>query len=401
MSDIANPLNTLQEQEQAESDKPPSYRPRLARTLRVAVIANVKGETALPIDAPADADAEFDKRETIQAIQSAIESEGHTTLFLSGDASLPYTLRETSPDLCFNISEGLGGDGREAQVPALLEMMRVPYTASRVLTSAIALDKTMTKRIWHEVGLPTAVFQEFITGQEPLVQDLLFPMFVKPAREGTGMGMDKGSIVYNEEELRLRVAWVINTYHEPALVEEYLSGREFTIAVMGRPDAALYSRRPELYRKDGFHRFPVLEVDNSLSVTPGVYGHHAKTLHSGENGYPGFICPANIEPALAEYLFDLAIQAHKAIGALDISRVDIRMNAAGQPRLIEINTLPGLTPDFSDLCVIANGEGLSYTDLILEILYLGASRFSLVEPNRRRELESIRMQAAVPQYAAA
>ena len=221
MSDIANPLNTLQEQEQAESDKPPSYHPRLARTLRVAVIANVKGETALPIDAPADAGAEFDKRETIQAIQSAIESDGHTTLFLSGDASLPYTLRETSPDLCFNIAEGLGGDGREAQVPALLEMMRVPYTASRVLTSAVALDKTMTKRIWHEVGLPTAAFQEFVTGDEPLIQELQFPMFVKPAREGTGMGMDNGSIIYNEDELRLRVSWVINTYHQPALVEEY------------------------------------------------------------------------------------------------------------------------------------------------------------------------------------
>ena len=401
MSDIANPLNTLQEPEQAESDKPPSYHPRLARTLRVAVIANVKGETALPIDAPADAGAEFDKRETIQAIQSAIESEGHTTLFLSGDASLPYTLRETSPDLCFNIAEGLGGDGREAQVPALLEMMRVPYTASRVLTSAVALDKTMTKRIWHEVGLPTAAFQEFITGEEPLNQDLKFPMFVKPAREGTGMGMDNGSIIYNEEELRLRVAWVINTYHQPALVEEYLPGREFTVAVMGRADAASYSRRPELYREDGFHRFPVLEVDNSLSVTPGLYGHHAKTLHSGENGYPGFTCPANIDPALAEYLCDLAIQGHKAIGAVDISRVDIRLDADGQPRLIEINTLPGLTPDFSDLCVIANAEGLSYTDLILEILYLGASRFDLVEPTPQRGHEPIRIQAAVPQYAEA
>jgi len=279
--------------------------------------------------------------------------------------------------------------------------MRVPYTASRVLTSAVALDKTMTKRIWHEVGLPTAAFQEFVTGDEPLIRDLQFPMFVKPAREGTGMGMDNGSIIYNEDELRLRVSWVINTYHQPALVEEYLPGREFTVAVMGRADATLYSRRPELYRKDGFHRFPVLEVDNRISVTPGVYGHHAKTLHSGENGFPGFSCPANIEPALAEYLCDLAIQAHNAIGAVDISRVDIRMNAYGQPRLIEINTLPGLTPDFSDLCVIANAEGLSYNDLILEILYLGASRFNLVEPIQQHEMGSIRIRAAVPEYASA
>lgn len=367
-----------QEQEQ-ESEKPPSIRPRPARPWRVAVIANIKGETSLPHDGPPDAGAEFDRMETILAIRSAIESDGHVTRFLSADSNLPEHLKQFYPDICFNIAEGMGGDSREAQVPALLEMMHVPYTASRVLANAVALDKTMTKRIWRDMGLPTAAFQEFVTGDEPL-EHLTFPLFIKPAREGTGMGMDGGSIAYNEDQLRNRVRWVINTYHQPALVEDYLPGREFTIGVLGRPDAARYSLNPELYAADGFHRFPILEVDNSKSITPGVYGNLAKNLHFGDAGIPDFICPADVEPELARKLIDLAIRGHLAVGAVDVSRLDIRMDAAGEPRLLEINSLPGLSPGFSDLCIIAQAEALSYRDLILEILYLGASRFGLLQP---------------------
>jgi D-alanine-D-alanine ligase len=386
-------LNKLFEQEQEQdSDKPPSRRPRPARPWRVAVIANVKGETALPIDAPADAGAEFDRRETIQSIQDAIESDGHTTRFLSADYTLLDTIREYNPDICFNIAEGIIGDGREAQVPALLEMLRVPYTASRVLANAVGLDKTMTKRIWRDHGLPTAPFQEFSTGFEPLDADLTFPLFVKPAREGTGMGMDNGSIVHDEIELRARVRWTIESYKQPALVETYLPGREFTVGVMGRSDALPYVRRPSLYRADGFHRFPVLEVDNFNTITPGVYGHKAKTLHTGDQGVPDFLCPAPIDEELADELRELAIRAHNALNALDVSRVDFRLDAEGRPRLLEINTLPGLTPGFSDLCVIAGAEGVSYQDLILEILYLGASRFNLLQVPQ----ECLPVQLSVP-----
>lgn len=370
-------LGSSQEQEQ-EAEKPPSYRPRPVRPWRVAVIANVKGETPLPIDAPADAGAEFDRRETIQSIQDAIESDGHTTRFLSADQSLLDSVREYRPDICFNIAEGIMGDGREAQVPALLEMLRIPYTASRVLANTVGLDKTMTKRLWRDHGLPTAPFQEFTTGSEALDPSLVFPLFIKPAREGTGMGMSDKSIVHNEHELREQVNWVIHSYHQPALVEAFLPGREFTVGVLGRRDAGSWTRRPWLYRADGYHRFPILEVDNNNTVTPGVYGHLAKTLHPGEDGVPGFICPADVDRELAEEMRTLAIRAHDAIGSLDVSRVDVRLDAEGRPRLLEINTLPGLTPGFSDLCVISDAEGLSYTDLILEILYLGASRWGLL-----------------------
>jgi D-alanine-D-alanine ligase len=381
----------------SEGDKPPSYMPRPEGSWRVAVIANLKGETALPFDAPADAGAEFDRKETVQAVQAAIESDGHTTTFLPADSSLPFALREYNPDICFNFAEGISGDGREAQVPAMLELFRIPYTASRVMANTVGLDKTMTKRIWAEMGLPTARYQEFITGYETLSRSLRFPLFVKPAREGTGMGMDEGAICYDDKQTRQRVQWVVDSYRQPALVEEFLPGREFTVAVMGRKDAAHYSRHPEWYGPDGFHRFPVLEVDSHNSVTPGLYGHKAKTLHEWDEGVPGFICPANVEPGLYNQLQNLAISAHQAIGSCDISRVDIRLDAAGRPRLMEINTLPGLTPDFSDLCIIANADRIPYRDLILEILYLGASRFGMVNPH---EVEAtpvgIRMLVSVP-----
>lgn len=371
----------LQPEEAEESDKPPSCSPRPATPWRVAVIANVKGETPLPLDAPADAGAEFDRKETIEALMAAIASDGHEVYFLSADPSLPFTLKDVRPDICFNIAEGIIGDGREAQVPALLEMLHIPYTASRVLANAVALDKTITKRIWQNMGLPTAAFQEFVTGHEPLSPELRFPLFVKPSREGTGMGMDGGAIVHDENELRARVGWVIDSYKQPALVEEFLTGREFTIGVLGRPDAPLYTRRPELFEANGFHRFPVLEIDNTGSITPGVYGHIAKTLHNGDNGVPGFLCPADVDAELANTLHTLAVQAHMAIGSLDVSRVDFRMDSNGQPRLLEINTLPGLTPDFSDLCVISRAEGITYRELVLEILYLGASRWGLMPAN--------------------
>ena len=383
-----------EEEPPSESDKPPSYIPRPVKPWRVAVVANVKGETALPIDAPPDAGAEFDRKETIQSIQAAIESDGHQTAFLPADTTLPLALQNYQPDICFNISEEIVGDAREAHVPALLEMLRIPYTASRVLANAIALDKTMTKRIWREMGLPTASYQEFNAADDPLSTAMQFPMFVKPAREGTGMGMDAGSIVFHEEELRRRVRWVVSQYNQPALVEEFLPGREFTVAVMGHKDARRFSHRAGLYHTDGFHRFPLLEVESSRSATPGVYGYKTKTLHFGDEGIPAFICPAEVEPGLWGQLQSLAIAAHNAIGALDISRVDIRLDGEGQPRLIEINTLPGLSPGFSDLCVIANADGLSYEDIILEILYLGASRWNLL-PARDYVLDPARVEKLV------
>jgi D-alanine-D-alanine ligase len=360
-------------------DKPPGR--HLKRYWKVAVLANIKDDSLpKPEGVPPDAFADFDHIETIDSIRAALETDGHQTVFLQADADLPYSLRDEKPDICFNIAEGLGGEAREAQVPALLEMLKIPYTGSRVLANGISLDKTLTKRIWRDRRLPVAPFQEFNTGEEPLRSDLEFPLFVKPAREGTGMGVDMNAIVSNEKELRERAQYIVNTYQQPALVETFLPGREFTVGLLGRADAKLYSRHPEWYEKDGFHRFPVLELDMTRSVTPMVYSRESKSKEVGEEGAPGYVCPADIEPDLEKKLKYYALRAHVLLNALDISRTDIRLDKDGNPRVMEINTLPGLTPDYSDLCLQSKAEGIRYEDLILEILYLGASRWGMVEP---------------------
>lgn len=370
-------MNAMKE---SGSDEPPGR--SKAQRWRVAVIANIKDESQpLPPGVPPDAYADFDHIETIDRIRKAIESDGHETGFLQADQELPFALKKFKPDICFNIAEGLGGDAREAQIPALLEMMQIPYTGSRVLTNAISLDKTLTKRIWRDRRLPVAPFQEFIAGDEALRPELNFPLFVKPAREGTGMGVDLNAIVHNEDELRERTRYVIDKYDQPALVETFLPGREFTVGILGRPNAKACSRHPEWYDKDGFHRFPILELDSTRSVTPNVYSGAAKSKSVGEEGAPGYFCPAELEPEFAKKLQYLAWRAHILLGALDVSRTDIRLDAEGTPRLMEINTLPGLTPDYSDLCLQASAEGISYNDLILEILYLAATRWGLLEPN--------------------
>src|SRR5512138_2925390 len=386
-------IPTPENDKDKETEKPPSHQPRQARHWRVAVLANIKEhDKPLPPDVPPDAGADYDYVETIDHIRAAIETDGHQTFFVQADGNLPSALKQVKPDICFNIAEGLGGDSREAQIPALLELLKIPYTGSRVLTNAISLDKTLTKRLWRDRNLPVAPFQEFTFGDEPLRPELRFPLFVKPSREGTGMGVDAKAIVNSEAELRERALYVIRMYHQPALVEAFLPGREFTVGILGRHDTVLYSRHPEWYDKDGFHRLPVLELDSSRSVTPGIYGIEAKAQSVGAQGAPSYLCPAPAEPELVKKLQHLAYRAHVVLGALDVSRTDVRLDAEGQPRLIEINTLPGLTPDYSDLCIQAASEGIAYEELILEILYLGASRWGLLPardiPAQYRKMET-------------
>jgi len=358
----------------------------MKRYWKIAVLANIKDDhEPKPQGVPPDAFADFDHIETVELLRAALESDGHTSVFIPADRNLPFALRDEKPDICFNIAEGLGGDAREAQVPALLEMLDIPYTGSRVLTNGISLDKTLTKRIWRDRRLPVAPFQELTSGEEAIRPELKFPLFVKPAREGTGMGVDMKAIVHNEKELRERTQYIINIYHQPALVETFLPGREFTVGIMGRADAKLFARHPEWYEKDGFHRFPVLELDSSRSVTPLVYSNKAKSKDVGEEGAPGYICPAQIEPELEKKLKYFALRAHLLLNALDVSRTDIRLDEDGNPRVMEINTLPGLTPEYSDLCLQAKSEGIRYEDLVLDILYLGASRWGMLEP--RKEIQ--------------
>ena len=201
--------------------------------MNVALLANLKKNAPTWPGISPDYWDDLDGEETIAAISAALESNGHKVTFLEGNTTLVDTLPKLKPDICFNICESHFGDARESQVPAILEMLRIPYTGSQVLTLALALDKPMTKRVlaWHE--LPTPAFQSFERLNEPLDPSMKFPLFVKPSREGTGMGVSGDSIVHNEAQLRAQLRRMFERYDQPALVETFIEGREVTCGLVG------------------------------------------------------------------------------------------------------------------------------------------------------------------------
>jgi D-alanine-D-alanine ligase len=345
------------------------------KRLRIGLVYNLKYHVPVGSEAPPDALAEYDSEETVQALGESLQGEGHQVIRLEADDTLMDALRQVKPDICFNIAEGLRGDARESQVPALLEMLGIPYTGSKVLTHAISLDKAMTKRIWKERELPTAPFQVFRRGSEMLSEQLGFPLFVKPVREGSGMGINGQSVVHDEEALRRQVQWIVETYRQPALVEQLLPGREFTVGLIGNPLEPGEVRRSDVYDARGYHFFPPLEIDARVGVGKGLYNTAAKSYKPGEEGAPLYLCPADIPAALEAEMKGLALAAFEAIDALDVGRVDFRLGSDGRPYLIEINTLPGLNPVVSDLCIMAHAEGMAYADLINEILALALARY--------------------------
>jgi len=343
--------------------------------MRVALLFNSKHSIEHPADAPVDALAEYDSEETTQVLARALRSAGHTVFPLEADVTLLDTVRAVSPDICFNIAEGLRGESRESQVPALLEMLGIPYAASGILANAISLDKAVCKHIWRATGLPTAPFQLFRIGDEPLNDDLAFPLFVKPVGEGTGMGISQESVVQDEAELRERANWIICAYRQPALAETFLPGREFTVGLIGNERSVCTVPASPLYDERGFHVFPVLEIDVSpIENAQGIYSSHIKSERPMD---PDYLCPAPIDDILALELQDLAVRAFTAIGAVDVARVDLRLDEFGNPHLLEINTLPGLNPTYSDIVMAARGEGIPYEALVNEVLSLAIARHGL------------------------
>ena len=367
--------------------------------LRVALLYNLKHNAPVAPDAPPDALAEYDSVETAEGIAEALRAGGHQVIPLEGDETLLDTLRQTSPDICFNICEGHRGDARESQVPALLEMLGIPYAGSKVLAHALSLDKAMAKRVWRDCGLPTAPFQVLWRGDEPLSPELTFPLFVKPVREGSGMGINDNSVVYDEAALREQVRWVVHTYRQPALVETFLPGREFTVGLIGNTLATGEYPPSALYDETGFHVFPVLEIDVSpIAEAGGLYTSHVK---SDLPLAPNYLCPAHIDEALATELKRLAVAAFQAIDALDMSRVDFRLGADGQPYLMEINTLPGLNSTYSDIVMAARGEGMTYVDLVNEILNLAVIRYGLAWDQSLFSRQSFRYEELVAERGVA
>jgi D-alanine-D-alanine ligase len=350
--------------------------------MHVALLANLKKNAPTWAGMPPDRWDDLDSEETIESITRALEAGGHQVTFLEGDLTLPDNLRRVKPDICFNICEGHFGDGREAHVPAILEMMRMPYTGSQVLTLALALDKPMTKRVLSYHGLPTPPFQVFERSDEPLDAGLRFPLFVKPSREGTGMGVSAESIVYDEGQLRVQLRRIFERYDQPALVERFIEGREVTVGLVGNLRAPVARRVPEDEEAPrvtrGLHFFPPLEVN--LAAYPeeeaGIYTSRIKVEMAHEFHY---LCPATLDPELVEELNWLAAATFRVTGCLDVGRVDFRLDVhdGNKPYILEVNPLPGLNPGYSDLCIEAAADGWSYEDLINGILDLALERYGL------------------------
>jgi D-alanine-D-alanine ligase len=350
--------------------------------MHVALLANLKKNAPTWPGISPDYWDDLDSEETIQAISSALEADGHRVTFLEGNVTLYDNLRKVKPDICFNICEGHFGDGREAQVPAMLEMLRIPYTGSQVLTLALALDKPMTKRVLAYHGLPTPPFQTFERLDEPLDADLQFPLFVKPSREGTGMGVSAESIVRDESQLRTQLRRIFERYDEAALVERFIEGREVTVGVIGNLVSPVARRIPEDEEAPrisrGLHFFPPLEVDMAAypAEEGGVYTSRIKVEMAHEFHY---LCPAPLGEELVEELNWLTAATFRVTGCLDVARVDFRLDAndGDKPYILELNPLPGLNPHYSDLCIEAAADGWHYEELVNRILEEAAERYQL------------------------
>ena len=304
-----------------------------------------------------DAEAEYDSPITIAAITEGLESLGHEVVQLEANSELPSKLLESKVDLVFNIAEGLSGRNRESQVPALCELCGIPYTGSDAATLALALDKALAKRLLKQHGVLTPEFQVMTTGREKLSSRLRFPLIVKPVAEGSSKGIAAKGVVDDEAGLRKVVRELVDKYKQPALVEEYIAGREFTVGLLG-------DRRPRV--------LPPMEiVFKDQNNTRPVYDHEVKQ-DCFQHVY--YQCPAKLTQQELRAVERAARDTFAALDCRDVGRVDLRMNAQGQVYVLELNPLPGLTPDYSDLVLIAKAAAMDYRMLLSEILAGGLKR---------------------------
>lgn len=361
--------------------------------MRIAVLANLKKNAPHWDGMSPDQWDDLDSPVTVNSIIDALQSAGHEATFVEASIHPPHNLiqrlMEYKPDLCFNIAESHFGDSREAQVPAILEMLRIPYTGSKVLTLALTLDKPMTKRILVYHGLPTPEFQVFESPDEPLDGDLVtedgdlrFPLFVKPSREGTSMGVSAESIVNSIEELRAQIEKQLRLYNQPILCEHFIEGREVTIGIIGNlePTSARRVKERTLIDAipDGLQVLPALEVDLTAydESEAGLYTNRIKT-ELADNFQ--FLCPAPLEPDLLHQLNLLAATVFLVTDCKDVARVDFRLDKhnGNKPYILEVNPLPGLNPTLSDLCFQTAALGWGYEQLINTIVNNAVERHGL------------------------
>lgn len=299
--------------------------------------------------------AEFDKKSTIDAIDNTLKELGHSTERIGNIWDLTKKLNKGKTwDLVFNIAEGLRGIGREAQVPAILDAYNIPYTFSDPLVLALSLHKGMTKRVLRDLQIPTPNFFEVYSVDDLKNVKLKFPLFAKPNAEGTGKGITAKSKIRNKKELFEVCEYLIRTFKQPVLVEEFLPGREFTTGIIGTGEKAKVIGSME-----------VILLENA---EPDVYSYANKDDWIGKIEYK------IVKDSVVKKAEKFALAAWKGLGCRDAGRIDIRVDRNGIPNIIELNPLAGIHPTHSDLPIICNMKNIQYKTLIEWIVESASER---------------------------
>jgi D-alanine-D-alanine ligase len=318
-----------------------------------------------------DTYAEWDDEETIAAIESALSALGEVVR-LEADADFPIKLREVKPDIVFNFAEGLGGPSRESHVPTFCEFWGIPYTGSDPLTLGVCLDKARTKETLTHHGIPTPEFQ-VVESPGQLSRGIELPVIVKPLHEGSSKGISQRSFCATWPDVEAEVRRVVERYDEPAIIERFLSGREFTVAVLGN---------------DGDGRvLPIVELDFATLPADAypIYGFEAKWVWDRpEKPLDIFQCPARCSPQLRHRIEEIAMAAYRTLRCRDWARIDIRCDGSENPHILEVNPLPGVIPDpAANSCYpkAARAAGLSFDEVILTVVRAAAARYGLRVPD--------------------
>ncbi len=326
--------------------------------VKIGVTYNLKHAESTMGIAP-DEQAEYDSMDTVLAIESAIRNLGHNTVLMEADETLPLKLLHEKPDLVFNIAEGRGGRAREAQVPALLNLFTIPFTGSDETTLCLSLDKALTKRVLSTYQVPTPRYRLFSPGEPIRTNGLTYPVIVKPNAEGSSKGIADVCIAKTSAELKSLIQKNFEQYGGAVLAEEFLSGREFTVGLLGNGDT--------------LQVFPPMEIVYHKSPIEG-YNVYNYTVKQEYQSYVTYRCPAEIPEAMEQELIRLSKKIFFALNCRDFARIDFRADESGKLYFIEINPLPGLAPHYSDYPMLAEFCGVSHEELVGAVLKAGAAR---------------------------
>ncbi|MFH1198225.1 MAG: ATP-grasp domain-containing protein [bacterium] len=313
--------------------------------------------------------AEWDTIETISAVKDALALY-HDVEMIEADENAFEKLRKSKPEIVFNIAEGKNGISREAQIPAMLDMLGIPCTGSDALTLATCLDKARSKEILSYHKIPTAKFFKIENISELDNIEINFPVFIKPNAEGSSKGIFNESYICCMEDLKSKLQKYLSIYKQPFIVEEYLPGREFTVAVLGNNGDARVLPIVEI----NFHGLP-------KEMKP-IYSFETKWIYdTRETPLDIFTCPANIDAQLEQKISSHVLRTYRVLNCRDWSRIDVRMDTNGEPNIIEVNPLPGILPDPIDNSCFpkaARTAGIDYNEMINSVLIAAAKRQGLL-----------------------